>query len=86
MKIHGLNNCLDALKFDENRIGGQMNNILPHGFTFEISQNFRYNPNYKPNDNDAIRIGTEAWGNALMQFVWYCMQDYNAKEVTYESL
>ena len=68
------------------RLSGQANNICPYGLTFEISQNFRFDPNFEPNDNSAIRLGTEAFGNSLTQFVWHCMQDYNSKESVYDTL
>jgi len=68
------------------RLSGQANDILPYGLTFEISQNFRFNPNWIANDNDAIRLGTESFGNSLTQFIWHCMQDYNSKESVYDTL
>lgn len=65
------------------RLAGQMNELLPYGITFEVSQNFVFNPDYKPNDNDAIRIGTEAFVNALNQIVYQVAKDFNSKETLY---
>ncbi|WP_312310932.1 M14 family zinc carboxypeptidase [Empedobacter brevis] len=68
------------------RLAGQMNDIIPYALTFEVSQNFRYDPNFKPNDNNTIRLSTEAFGNSLTHFVWNCIQDFNSKTSTYQNL
>lgn len=65
------------------RLSGQMNYMLPYGLTFEVSQNFKYNPEWKANDNNALRLSTECFGNSLATFVKLCIEDYNSKYMLY---
>ena len=48
-----------------------------HAGLFEVSQNFRYNPNFKGFDTDAMTLGVESLGNYLRIFLKTFIEEYN---------
>lgn len=70
---------------------GQSNNYNGPGFsgsamksigalyasTFEVCQNFRFNPNFKSHDSDAITFGVETFVNYLRVFLQENIEEYN---------
>lgn len=62
------------------RAAAYMQSLGYYSSTFEVAQYFRYTAGYKANDANAIRFGTEIFGNYLRLMIIYCARDWNSKQ------
>lgn len=62
------------------RTAAYMQSLGYYSSTFEVAQYFRYSTGYKANDTNAIRFGTEIFGNYLRLMILHCARDWNNKQ------
>lgn len=62
------------------RAAAYMQSLGYYSSTFEVAQYFRYSTGYKANDSNAIRFGTEIFGNYLRLMILHCSRDWNNKQ------
>jgi hypothetical protein len=68
-----------SLGLGAGKLSAHLNNINMYSGTFEVAQNFRFAEGFKPHDANAIKFGTESWGNFLRLAIKNALLDYNIK-------